>query len=164
MHRRGGRTAATLSDVDETSDPPFSTQQPQPIQPIGPRPGDLTQGWSTLFGVCWLLIMASFAAIWYSSRLVGLATWWLGPETDPELLLVNLLPFTVLAALSTAAFMRKRFLPWWGLGGGVFIAAIAAFDVSDTPGYAAIEFGLAVAGLCISVAGFAGMYRRASVD
>jgi hypothetical protein len=164
VDRRGDRAAATLCDVNETADLPFSIPMPEHSALDAPRPGQLTQGWSTLFGVGWLLIMASFAAIWYSSRLVGLSTWWLGPETEPRLLLVNLLPFTVPAALGVAGFQRKRFLPWWGLGGAAFVALIAAFDVNATPGYAAIEFGLAGAGLCVSSAALAGMYRRASAD
>jgi len=115
-----------------------------------------------VFWIGWLLIAGSFAAIWYSSRLLGLATWWLGPSTDPTLLLVNLLPFTVPIALSVSALLRHRWLPYWGLGGAAFIAVIAAFDITGVPGFAAIEFALAAAGLCISAACLAGMYRRVS--
>ena len=126
-----------------------------------PEAGQLTSGWSTVFWIGWMLIAGSFGAIWYSSRLIGLSTWWLGPDTDPRLILVNVLPFTVPLALGVAGFKSVRRLPWWGIGGAAFVAAIAVFDVSRVPGYAAIEFGLAGAGVCISVASFAGMFSAA---
>ncbi|MCY7299661.1 MAG: hypothetical protein LH616_10670 [Ilumatobacteraceae bacterium] len=123
--------------------------------------GQLTAGWSTVFWVGWLLIAAAFAAIWYSSRLIGLSTWWLGPATDPQLILISLFPFTVPLALMAGGYSAQRWLPWWGIGGAGFVAVIAAFDVSRVPGFAAIEFGLAIAGLFISVACFAGVFGRA---
>ena len=126
-----------------------------------PEVGQLTAGWGTVFWIGWMLIAASFVAIWYSSRLIGLSTWWLGPESDPRLILVNLLPITVPFALGVAGFKALRRLPWWGMAGAAFVAFVAAFDISRVPGYAVIEFGLAGAGLCISLASFAGMYRVA---
>lgn len=123
--------------------------------------GQLTAGWSTVFWIGWLLIAAAFAAVWYSSRVIGLSTWWLGPATDPQLILISLLPFTVPLALMTAGFTAQRWLPWWGIGGAFFVAAVAAFDISRVPGYAAIELGLALAGLFISIACSAGLFRRA---
>lgn len=160
--------------MEPTPDPqPFSVPLPPAAGPLidrstaderveeVPEAGQLSAGWSTVFWIGWMLIAGSFGAIWYSSRLIGLSTWWLGPDTDPRLILVNLLPFTVPLALGVAGFKSLRRLPWWGIGGAAFVAAIAAFDISRVPGYAAIEFGLAGAGLCISVASFAGMFRAA---
>lgn len=128
---------------------------------IDAEPGQLTAGWSTVFWIGWLLIAASLAAVWYSSRLIGLSTWWLGPATDPQLILVSLLPFTVPLALAGAGYTAQRWLPWWGIGGAAFVALVAAFDIHRVPGFAAIEFGLAIAGLFISVACFAGVFRKA---
>ena len=130
-------------------------------QRIDAEPGQLTAGWSTVFWIGWLLIAASLAAVWYSSRLIGLSTWWLGPATDPQLILVSLLPFTVPLALAGAGYTAQRWLPWWGIGGAAFVALVAAFDIHRVPGFAAIEFGLAIAGLFISVACFAGVFRKA---
>ena len=159
-----------LAKMEPTPDPaPFTLPSP-PADPdvvevsrldatAGAEAGQLTAGWSTVFAVGWLLIAGSFAAVWYSSRLIGLSTWWLGPTTDPQLILISLLPFTVPLALATAGWTAQRWLPWWGIGGAVFVAVVAVFDVSRVPGYAAIEFGLALAGLFISVACFAGVFR-----
>lgn len=142
-----------LTDDDELADDNELADDDYPLA------GQLTAGWSTVFWVGWALITGSFVAVWYSSRVLGLATWWLGPATDPQLILVNLLPFTAPLALAFAGFRAQRRLPWWGIGGSAFVAAIAAFDLRTAPGFAAIEYGLAGAGLLISAASFAGMFR-----
>ena len=178
------RAAATLwrnmEPIEES--PPFSVPQPPYLAAAYAVPagvadddvvdaafdaafdaevGQLTAGWTTVFWIGWVLIAASFAAIWVSSRQVGLSTWWLGPATDPQLILITLLPFTVPLALAAAGYTAQRWLPWWGIGGAAFVAVIGAFDVVRVPGYAAIEFSLAIAGLFISIACFAGLFRRA---
>ena len=73
----------------------------------------------------------------------------------------NLLPFVAPFALAFLAIRVTRFLPWFGVGGAVITAAIAAGDLADVPRFAAIEFALAGAGLAVSVASFAGMLRAA---
>lgn len=125
-----------------------------------PVAGQLTAQWTQVFWSGWLLVAGSFAAIWYSSRLVGLSTWWLGPATEPRFFLLNVLPFLAPLGLCAAGLMRARWLPWWGTGGALVTAGIAALDVSRVPAFAVIEFALAGAGLLVSVACFAGMYRR----
>ncbi len=154
---------AQMEPLEDT--PPFSVPAPpsaaSPPDVIDAEVGQLTAGWSTVFWVGWLLVAGGFAAVWYSSRLIGLSTWWLGPMTDPQLILVSLLPFTVPLALMIAGYSAQRWLPWWGIGGAAFVAVIAAFDINRVPGFAAIEFGLALAALCISVSCFAGVFRPA---
>ena len=46
------------------------------------------------------------------------------------------------------------------INGRHLAAGIAALDVSRVPGFAAVEFALAAAGLLVSLAATAGMYRR----
>jgi len=126
----------------------------------GPRPGQLTARWSSYFWIGWLLVVGSLVAVWYSSRTTGLSTWWLGAPAEPRLILVNLFPFSVPLALCLGGLSGARRLPWYGIGGAVFLAVIAAFDIRRVPGYAAIEFLCAGAGLLISLASFAGMFRN----
>lgn len=126
------------------------------------RPGHVTSGWATVFWVGWLLVAGGFAAVWYSSRVTGLSTWWLGPESAPRPWFF--VPFVAPIALAVMALKITRRLPWWGVGGAAFTAVIAAFDVADVPKYAAVEFALAAAGLMLSVAAFAGMLRAARPD
>ena len=124
-----------------------------------PRPGHITGGWATTFWIGWLLIACAFGAVWYSSRTTGLSTWWLGPESEPRLF-TSPLPFIAPFVLAFLAIRVTRHLPWFGIGGAVITALIAAGDLADEPKYAAIEFALAGAGLAISVACFAGMLRE----
>ena len=150
-------------------DPPAAAPalpQPEQYTPAAPTPraGELTREWSTIFWIGWLLIAASFVAIWVSSAKVGLATWWLGPSTEPRFILINLLPFIAPLSLSVAAVMRARRLPWFGIAGALLTAVIAAFDIADVPGYAVIEFGLAAAGMLVSLAAISGMYRSAPTE
>jgi len=126
------------------------------------RPGHLLPGWATAFWLGWLLVGVSFGAVWYSSRVTGLSTWWLGPETEPRFYLLNVLPFVAPFALAFFALRVARFLPWWGILGALVSAGIAAGDLDDQPRYAIIEFALAGAGLLISSASFAGMLRPAA--
>lgn len=112
-----------------------------------------------MFWVGWLLVAGGFAAVWYSSRVTGLSTWWLGPESSPRPWFF--VPFIAPIALAVMALKITRHLPWWGLAGAVVSAVIAAFDVADVPKYAAVEFALAGAGLMLSAASFAGMLRPA---
>gem|GEM_PF-186894 len=126
-----------------------------------PRPGELTAAWTAVFCLGWFAVMCGFAAVWTSSRTTGFPTWWLGPEPEPRLLLVNLLPFAAPLALVVEGLVRRRFLPLWGTLGAVVCAVIAALDLADQPRYAAVEFVLAAGGLAVSLASYAGMLRRA---
>lgn len=160
-------TPATLPSPPDASDEPAPFAEPPPFAPFASRvpvPGQLTAQWTQVFWIGWLLVAGSFAAIWYSSRLVGLSTWWLGPSTEPRFFLLNVLPFVAPLGLCAAGLTRVRWLPWWGIGGALVTAGIAALDISRVPGYAVIEFALAGAGLLVSVACFGGMYRRADAD
>ena len=124
------------------------------------RPGHLVAGWGTLYWLGWLIIGAAFGAVWYSSRVTGLSTWWLGPKTEPRIWF-HVVPFIAPFSLSFLALRFTRHLPWLGLLGAAVCAGIAAGDLADQPRYAAIEFALAVAGALISLASFAGMLRAA---
>jgi hypothetical protein len=148
-------------------DEPFTTgPHPPAFAPAVrlPAPGELTARWSQLFWIGWLLVAAAFVAVWYSSRLVGLSTWWLGPETEPRLFLVNLLPFVAPIALTIAGATHVRWLPWWGIAGALSLAGIAVFDIDRVPGFAAVEFCVAAGALLLSIASFSGMYRRVTND
>lgn len=130
-----------------------------PHRPV--RPGQLTTNWSTVFWLAWAGVAGGFAAVWYSSRLTGLATWWLGPETEPRLILVSFVPFLAPLALAISALTHRRWLPWFGILGSLVTAAVAAGDVGRPARYHLVEFLLAAAGFLVSVASFAGMYRAA---
>ena len=148
---------------------PASRMLPEPppvdVRPARPvRPGNLTPNWSTVFWLGWMGVAAGFAAIWYSARITGMATWWLGPETAPRLVFVSLLPFVAPLGLTLMALTHRRWLPWFGIAGATITALVAVGDIGGPARYFAIEFALAAGGLLVSVASFAGMLRDAPAD
>ena len=150
----------------ESEQPESALPEPAPVPSARARrhahvtlqPGHVTSGWATLFWVGWLLVAGGFAAVWYSSRVTGLSTWWLGPRSSPAPWFF--VPFVAPIALAVLALKITRRLPWFGIGAALLTAIIAVFDIADVPKYATIEFALAGAGLMLSLATFAGMLRR----
>ncbi len=124
------------------------------------RPGSLTPRWTTTFWLGWAGVAGGFISVWYSSRVTGLATWWLGPEAEPRFVLVNLVPFVAPIGLCVLALSHRRWLPHLGIAGAAITAAVGAADLGRIRGYGIIELILAGAGLVLSVASFAGMLRR----
>jgi hypothetical protein len=128
------------------------------------RAGNLTTNWSTAFWLGWALVAGGFAAVWYSSRITGMATWWLGPETAPRLIFVSLIPFVAPIGLAVMTLTHRRWLPFWGILGAAITAGVAIGDIGGPARYAAIEFALAAGGLLVSVASIAGLLRDAPTD
>jgi hypothetical protein len=128
------------------------------------RAGHLTTNWSTAFWLGWALVAGGFAAVWYSSRITGMATWWLGPETAPRIILVSLIPFTAPIGLAVMTLTHRRWLPYWGVLGAAITAAVAAGDIGGPARYFVVEFALAAGGLLVSVASIAGLLRDAPTD
>jgi len=146
--------------------PPLPAPEPDPDslqRYVADRPGQLTLGWTTVFWIGWLLVGASFGAVWYSSYLTGFSTWWLGPESEPRYALM-VIPFIIPLALCIMALRGVRRLPWFGVGGAVLLAGIAAGDLGGRTNYSLVEFAIAAGALLISVACFAGMLRAPSAD
>jgi hypothetical protein len=155
----------TIDAADESPLP--STQPPIPEPPAVPthhlrvlRPGNLTARWTTTFWLGWAGVAGGFVAVWYSSRVTGLATWWLGPEAEPRSVLVNLLPFVAPLGLCVLALAHRRWVPILGILGAAVTVVVGAIDLGRIRGYGVIELVLAGAGLAVSVASFAGMLRR----
>jgi hypothetical protein len=153
----------------ETSVYPASRMLPEPppvdVRPARPvRPGNLTPNWTTVFWLGWMGVADGFSVIWYSARITGMATWWLGPETAPRLVFVSLLPFVAPLGLTLMALTHRRWLPWFGIAGAAITALVAVGDIGGPARYFAIEFALAGGGLLVSVASFAGMLRDAPAD
>jgi hypothetical protein len=144
---------------------PPTDDEPRDIRPHRPLlPGHLTASWGTAFWLGWGLVAGGFAAIWYSARVTGMATWWLGPETDPRLILVSLLPFVAPVGLAVMTLVHRRWMPFLGIAGAVVTGLVAWGDVGGPARYFAVELALAAGGLLISIASLAGMVRAAPGD
>lgn len=133
---------------------PFASRTPQP-----PRPGELTATWRIALIVTWILVFLAYMGVWKASEEIGIGTWWLGPRSDPQPLLVRLTPFLVTAFFGILASYNLRRLPWLGVAGAACLAAIAVPDLSRQSGLALVEFVLAGAVLTVSLAALTGTFR-----
>lgn len=112
----------------------------------------------------WVGVFVAYLAVWKASEEIGIATWWLGPRSNPQPLAIRLLPFAVTAVFGILASYNVRRLPVIGLGGAIVLAAIAVPDLSRSRGLATVEFVIALAAALVSAASFAGTYRRPTAD
>jgi hypothetical protein len=112
----------------------------------------------------WVGVFVAYMAVWKASDELGIATWWLGPRSSPQPIVVRLVPFIVAAVFGILASYNVRRLPMIGVLGAVALAAIAAPDLSRSTGLATIEFAIAGAVLLASAASFTGMYRAPTSD
>ena len=51
-----------------------------------------------------------YAAVWETSRVIGLSTWWLGADAEPRILLIQLLPFYGPILVTVAAISNWRYV------------------------------------------------------
>jgi hypothetical protein len=152
--------------------PPPPSAPPSAADPDGAQwvespklAGQLSPVWRLVFGFGWAAIVVGNAAVWETSRVIGLSTWWLGADSEPRLLLFQLVPFYGPILVAIAAISNWRYAPYLGIVVAVAGAGIGAGDLNRVRWIATVELVLAGAALCISVASLVGMYRPArSVD
>ncbi|MGE5210889.1 MAG: hypothetical protein ACM3MM_06470 [Acidobacteriota bacterium] len=112
----------------------------------------------------WVGVFVAYMAVWKASEELGIATWWLGPRSSPQPLVIRLVPFIVTAVFGILASYNVPRLPAIGLLGAAVLAAIAVPDLSRSTGLAVVEFAIAGAVAVVSAASFTGMYRRPGSD
>jgi hypothetical protein len=156
------------SDLAPPAPPPTASPDPTsdvvPSRLREPRPGELSPPWRIALILTWVGAFLAYMAVWKTSEELGLATWWLGPRSNPQPVVVRVIPFVVIAVFGVFASYNVRRLPWISLGGSVALALIAVPDLSRSTGIATIEFAIAVAVALVSVASLTGRYRAASTD
>lgn len=150
------------------ADAPVRVQLPPPppdpyevamVRPV-PQPGETTPAWRVVFCVGWIGVILMLIAVWKSGRTLGLAPWWLGPSGDPHGLLINLIPFVPPVAMIVMTARGDRHLPWAGIVASLALGGVAAGDLGRFSGIGLVELAAAAAGLLVSLASFAGVYRR----
>lgn len=146
--------------------PPPGSSVPAPpatgdptLAPRTPRAGELTGTWRITVLVVWVGIVLVYASVWRTSRTMGLATWWLGPSAEPQVLVVQLLPFVAPLAMVVAASRPTRHLPWFGLAASAVGVAIALGDLGTFDRLAFLQLVAAAAGVFVSLGSFAGVLR-----
>lgn len=112
--------------------------------------------------VGWGGVLLGIAAVWDSSRTLGLATWWLGSSSEPRPFVVQLVPSAIALVVIVAALRNLRFVPIAGIVAAAALAVVGLVDLGRYPRFGWIELALATAGMLVSIASFAGLQRRAA--
>jgi hypothetical protein len=115
--------------------------------------------WRLVLTLGWTGVFFAFAAVWKASEEIGLATWWLGPRSAPQPVVVRLLPFVLAIAVGAVVVANWHAAVWVSLAGSALIALLACFDITRSGGLALIEFAIAAAIALVTVASFSGRYR-----
>ncbi len=110
--------------------------------------------------VTWAMVFLAYMAVWKASEELGIGTWWLGPRSNPQPTIVNLIPFVIVVLVGLAASFDIRHLPWIGIGASVALVLVAIPDLSRSTGLAVVEFAIAGAALTVSLASLTGTYRK----
>jgi hypothetical protein len=105
------------------------------------------------------MAFVAYTAAWKVSRELGLATWWLGPISQPQPFFVMLAPFAAPAVMVVLALNNARRLPWYGLTASLVGVAVGLADLDHVRRLAYVELAIAAAGAMVSVASFSGVYR-----
>lgn len=134
---------------------------PPPARPSAPvvHAGELETAWRAVLAACWVGVFFAFAAVWKASEEIGIATWWLGPRSDPQPLLVRVSPFALSLAIGLVVIYNRREAVWVSLGGAAVIALLATLDLSRSTGLAVVEYAIAGAAALVTAASFSGRYR-----
>ena len=146
-------THAPIDPVDAPGLPPIPLERP-------PRPGDLTIVWRLVTAAVWIGVAAALAAVWNASVQIGLATWWLGPRSSPQPVVVKLLPFVPSVLMLLATINQVRRLAILGLVASAAVALVGLVDLGYVRGLALVELGIAAAAGLASAASLTGTYRR----
>jgi hypothetical protein len=111
--------------------------------------------------VTWVGAFLAYMGVWKASEEIGIGTWWLGPRSTPQPLVVRLLPFAVTGVFAILAGYNVRRMPWISLVGAAALAGFAAADLSRSTGLALVEFAIAGAVALVSLAASTGTYLAA---
>jgi hypothetical protein len=107
-----------------------------------------------------VLVIAAFIGVWNTSRQLGVALWWLGPDGEPQPFFITLLPFLVPLVVIVLALNNVRHLPWFGLTAAAVTSVFGFIDLGYVRRLGLVELLIAVAGAAVAVAGFGGTYTR----
>jgi hypothetical protein len=125
------------------------------------EPGDLVASWRIAIVSTWALVVFVYSAVWKTSVEIGIGTWWLGARSDPQPVVVRLIPFAVAICFGmVSSFGRKR-IPVITVLGAFVLALIALPDFARSLGLAALEIVIAGAVLLVGIGAFTGVVKTA---
>ncbi|MFN3255168.1 MAG: hypothetical protein ACE37B_05700 [Ilumatobacter sp.] len=112
-----------------------------------------------LLAVGWLAAGFAYAAVWQASVQIGIATWWVGPRSEPTPAAVRMIPFVVVLLMALAVLYNVRGLLWLSViaAGGTVLIAVP--DFSRSAGLALTELVISLSLLILSAVASTGRYR-----
>ena len=114
-----------------------------------------TRTWRVLATISWIGLLFCQAAVAVTSRNIGKSAWWLGPEGDPQFPLVWFTPFAIIVVALVATQRPRKFTFFVHLACVALLIAVASGDVVDSPGVAALQYGIAAIALLVSLVSLA---------
>lgn len=148
-------------DSPRTSPPDGPTLLPPPVARPG-RVGEVSPAWRVALSIAWVLVFLAYLGVWKASEEIGIGTWWLGARSNPQPVVVRLVPFIVVAVFGAVASFPVKRLPLVSLAGALLLAAIALPDFSRASGLAVVELAIAGAVALVALASLTGRYRTPS--
>ncbi len=142
---------------------PVGEPLPPPAAPAAHvlEPGDLVASWRIAIVATWALVVFVYTAVWKTSVELGIGTWWLGARSDPQPVVVRLIPFAVAIGFGLVSSFDLKRLPVVTVLGAVVLALIAVPDYSRSSGLANVEMVIAVAVLLVGLGAFTGVVKTA---
>ena len=124
-----------------------------------PRAGELVTAWRVVLVLAWAGAFLAYMAVWKASEEMGIATWWLGPRSNPQPVVIRLIPFVVTATFGAISSFGFRHVSLLSMGGAVMLGVIAVPDFSRSVGLALVEVAIAVAVGLVAAVSLTGRYR-----
>lgn len=145
------------ADVEPAPEPEPEPEERTSSRP--PRVGELVTAWRVALVLAWAGAFLGYMAVWKASEEMGIATWWLGPRSNPQPVVIRLIPFVVTATFGAISSFRFRHVSLLSIGGAVMLGVIAVPDFSRSVGLAVVEVAIAVAVGLVAAVSLTGRYR-----
>jgi hypothetical protein len=114
-----------------------------------------------MLAAAWVGAMFAYAAVWQASVQLGIATWWVGPRSQPTPAVVRMIPFLLALAVVLPIAYNRRHLHRVGLVGAMFAVVIALPDLNRSVGLAVVELAIAASLALVSAMSATGVARPA---
>ena len=135
-----------------------------PLAPADARAGQLVAFWRLVLGGAWLAAFFAYAAVWQASVQLGIATWWIGPRSQPTSAWIRIIPFLGTIAVAICVLYNLRRIVWISAAGAALAVVFALPDLDRSTGLAVVELMIAAVLAIVTALATTGRYRLASGD
>ncbi len=120
--------------------------------------GRLVPFWRIALGGAWIAAFFAYAAVWQASVQLGIATWWIGPRSQPTPTAIRILPFFLCLTVAVLALYNLRRLVEISAVGAALAAVFALPDLERSVGLAVVELVIAGILAVVTAASATGRY------